>query len=229
MRPSTCTSWPRTSATAASACFWASLTAWVIFLLSAISVLLLVELGGSGGAARRTTAQGCRCSRRGGCRRCGCGRGGPALADERQVDVDEHRALPVGQDRVGGDGGEDVRGGGRIAVGDPLVEDAGPDVERLGRDLQPLGDLLQDLGAGALEPALDLRQVGVGDSGHLGKLPQRQLGALALLAQVGPEVGERKLAHASIVLTGASKMQTLGSVSPPTPPASGSLSGSCGP
>src|SRR3954453_2843402 len=118
MRSSTWTSWPRTSATAASACFWASLTTWVILLLSSISVLLLVELGGSGGAARRTTA-GNRCSRRGGCWRCGCGRGGPTLADERPVDVDEHRALPVREDRVGGDGGEDVGSGGRVAVGDP--------------------------------------------------------------------------------------------------------------
>src|SRR6478735_1970116 len=193
MRSSTWTSWPRTSATAASACFWASLTALVIFLVSAISVLLLVELWGrDSGRAARAPAGCCRRRRRGAWdpwRVHGRGRWGLVGADEGHVDVDEHRALAVGEDRVCGDGGEDVGHGGRAVVGDPLVEDAGPDVERLGRDLQPLGDLLQDLGARALEPALDLRQVGIGDPGHLGELPQRQLGALALLAQVGPEVG----------------------------------------
>src|SRR5689334_12599908 len=130
MRPSTWTSWPRTSATAASACFCASLTAWVIFLLSAISVLLLGGLGElwgrvSGGAARRSPTWCCRRMRgarcRGGCRL--------VAADERDVDVDEHRALAVGEDRVCGDGGEDVRRGGRVTLGDPLVEDAGTDVE----------------------------------------------------------------------------------------------------
>src|SRR6476661_10513370 len=102
MRPSRC---PRTSATAASACFWASWTVLVIFLLSAISLLLLGDVRGRGGGA-----------------------------DERQVDLDEDASLAVGEDRVGGDRGEHVRAGGRV-VADPLVEDPRSDVERLGRHL----------------------------------------------------------------------------------------------
>ena len=61
---------------------------------------------------------------------------------------------------------------------------------------------------------LDLRQIGIRDSGDLGELPQGQLGILALLTQVGAEIG--KLAHASIMLTPASRMQTLDSVRPNT-------------
>ena len=113
------------------------------------------------------------------------------------------------------DGFEDAWSGSRVPVGeDPLVENSRPDVERLRGHLEALCDLLQDLGARLLQAPLDLRQIGIRDSGDLRELPQGQLGVLALLTQVRAEIG--KPAHTSIMLTLASRMQTLGSVTPNT-------------
>src|SRR5262249_3773713 len=46
------------------------------------------------------------------------------------------------------------------------------------------GNLLQDLGAGPAQPALDLAEIRVGYPRRRGKLPQRDLGLLSLLADV---------------------------------------------
>ena len=97
------------------------------------------------------------------------------LAPEGLVDVDQHLLLPLAEALVG----EDRRDQLRVALAG--LEDAGPDVELLGGDPQPLGDLLQDVRARLAQPALDLREVRVGNAGEPGELTQRDLGLLALL------------------------------------------------
>jgi phosphosulfolactate synthase len=96
--------------------------------------------------------------------RCGLRGGGRVLPPERLVDLDEHLLLPLGQLRVGQQGGPDTR------VGRAVLQDAGLDIEGFGRDAQPLGDLLQDVRARLAQAALDLAQVGVGHPGRLGQL-----------------------------------------------------------
>ena len=81
-------------------------------------------------------------------------------------------------------------GGQRGAVGVAGVEDPGPHVERLGRDGEAAGDLLEDVGAGLAEPPLDLAQIRVRDAGAVAEAPQRQPGALALLADEVPEIAK---------------------------------------
>src|SRR3954451_3419412 len=81
-----------------------------------------------------------------------------------------------------------MHGGGHVAVGVALVEDPRLHVERLGGDAQRLGDLLEDLRARLAQPALDLAEVGVGDTGELRQLPKRHVGRGTLLADVVTEV-----------------------------------------
>jgi hypothetical protein len=110
----------------------------------------------------------------------------------------------------------------------PLVEDPGAHVEGLRGDLEAAGELLEDLRARLLQTPLDLAEVGVRDAGKLGELAQRQLRVLTLLPKEGAQIMQMvlqirqlragQLAHASIVLALASKMQTADSVRPLTPP-----------
>src|SRR5687767_15920333 len=55
------------------------------------------------------------------------------LVPERQVDLDEHLLLVLGQERVAQDLAE------QVVLGVALLEDAGPDVQRLGRQPQQIG------------------------------------------------------------------------------------------
>jgi hypothetical protein len=109
------------------------------------------------------------------------------LPAEAVVDLEQHLLLALGQALVGEQGVD------HEAVALALLEDAGLHVQRLGRDAQRLGDLLQDLGARLAQAALDLAEVGVADTRELGQLPQRDLAAVALLADVvaeGADVGD---------------------------------------
>src|SRR5689334_10584521 len=107
----------------------------------------------------------------------GCVRPGrPALASERLVDLDEHLLLALAQAGVGQNCGDD------LGVAVVSLEDAGPHVELLGRDPQTLGDLLQDVRAGLAQPALDLRQIRIGNTGNPSQLAQGDLRLLTLLA-----------------------------------------------
>src|SRR5947199_174080 len=63
-----------------------------------------------------------------------------------------------------------------------LTRQPGPGRQLLGRRAQSVGDRLHDVARRAPQPALDLRQVGIGDAGQVGELAQRQLVQLALAA-----------------------------------------------
>ncbi len=80
-----------------------------------------------------------------------------------------------------------------------LVENARLHIELLGRDPQTLCDLLQDLGARLAQPALDLAEVGIGDTRLLGELPQRQLCVAPLLAEELTQWCDLDFRHASMV------------------------------
>src|SRR6266511_234624 len=103
---------------------------------------------------------------------------------EGRVHVDQHLLLPLAQVRVALDR---VHQAGLLG---PLVEDARPDVEGLGADPQRLGDVLEDLGGGLAQPALDLRQVRVGDARQLGQVAHRQLRLAPLVADVAADVAD---------------------------------------
>jgi hypothetical protein len=86
---------------------------------------------------------------------------GPDFLTEGLVDVDEHlllsfRDLSVGHDRVG-----------YAPLGRLVLENPSLNVERLRRDPQALRDLLQDVGARPPQAALDLAEIGIGDTGRL--------------------------------------------------------------
>ena len=68
------------------------------------------------------------------------------------------------------------------------IENAGAHVQRFCRHPQRLGELLQHLCRGLAEAALDLAQIGIGDTGLFCQLPQRQLRRPALS---GDELTER--------------------------------------
>src|SRR4029079_18454429 len=87
--------------------------------------------------------------------------------------------------------------------GGALVEDPRVHVERLRRDPQALRDLRQDLGAGLLDPALDLAEVGVGPAGGLRELAQGHLRRLALLADVVTQRADLQRCHVSSLTPGA--------------------------
>ena len=62
------------------------------------------------------------------------------------------------------------------------------DVQRLHADPQSVRDLLQDVGGGLAQPALDLRQVRIGDVSEFGQFPDRDLGPLTLGADERADV-----------------------------------------
>src|SRR6266568_3968978 len=121
----------------------------------------------------------------------------PDLLAERLVDVDQHLLLPLGDLGVG----HDRVGDGGLAL--PVVEYAGLNVERLGRDPQALRDLLQDVGARPAQPAFDLAQVRVRHARSLGQLADRDLGLLALLADVGTDGVDVDRAHIASLTSSA--------------------------
>ena len=128
---------------------------------------------------------------------------------ERVVDVEQRLLLPLGEPGVGEDGQLD-----RADLAVVEVQDPGADVERLRRDAEPFRELLQHLCRGPAQPAFDLAQVRVRDTGLLGQLPQRELRRDPLLAQVVAEgldgLPDSELCHASIVLTPASRCKPRG-------------------
>ena len=119
---------------------------------------------------------------------------GGILVAEGLVYLEQHLLLALSQMRVA----EDCRG--EVGVTEPLLQDAGPDVERLRGDPQRSGDLLQDLRAGLAQPALDLGQVRVAHAGELGQLAEGDLGGLALLADVLPELADLQCRHRADLL-----------------------------
>jgi hypothetical protein len=113
---------------------------------------------------------------------------GAAVADHGPVDVDQGLFLVVGQDRVGADGRLDRGpGGGRALLA--VLEQPGLDQQGLGREVEGVGDRLEHPDRRLVQAPLQLAQVRVGDLGHLGQLPQRQVGQLAL----GPDEGAEGL------------------------------------
>src|SRR6187401_781432 len=109
-------------------------------------------------------------------------------APQGAVEVDEDLLLAVVE--VGGGLDRVLEIGGWHAVVVAGIEDPGPDVQRLGGDREAPRDLLQDVGAGLAQAAFDLAQVRVRDAGPVAQAPQRQPGALALLANEVAEVTE---------------------------------------
>src|SRR3954451_12309162 len=97
------------------------------------------------------------------------------LLDEGGVDVDQYAFLPLADRRIGQH--RHLDGGAGVVLG---IEDPGSDIERLRRDPQRLRQLLQHLGGGFAQAALDLAEVGVGDSGLLCQLTQGELGRAPL-------------------------------------------------
>ena len=118
---------------------------------------------------------------------------GAAAQDRRSghgpVDVDQGFLLVVGEDRVGADGRLDRGPGGDLALLGGALQQAGLDEQGLGGHVEGVGDRLEDPDRRLVEAPLELAQVGVGDLGHLGQLPQRQVGQLAL----GPDEGAEGL------------------------------------
>src|SRR3954470_13043689 len=109
--------------------------------------------------------------------------GADVLRPEVRAELAQHLLLPRRQALVGVDG--------RLEAAPGLLgEDPGADVEGLGRDLQTLGDLLEDLGGRTSQAALDLTEIGVADTGERRELAHGELGVLALLAQIRPEVAD---------------------------------------
>src|SRR6185503_11064256 len=86
-----------------------------------------------------------------------------------------------------------------------LVEYAGPDVEGLGRDAQTPRDALQNFRRGLAQAALDLTQIGIGDTGALAQLAQRQARVPSLIANELAEVVqagvERLRSHPAVPAT----------------------------
>jgi hypothetical protein len=84
-------------------------------------------------------------------------------------------------------------GGARLTVGGGSglagygVDQARLRHQRLRGDVQGIGDGLEHADRGLVQAPLDLAQVRVGQAGHLGQLPQRQISPLALLADEGAE------------------------------------------
>ena len=68
-------------------------------------------------------------------------------------------------------------------------------LQRLGRELEVVGDRVQDLLGRLAQPALDLRQVRVGDADEVRQLAHRELLQLALAADVLAQRGARRLVH----------------------------------
>ena len=102
---------------------------------------------------------------------------------ERRVDIEERLLLPLRQPGVGQHGQLDTAAG-RTSDSVFRAQDPGADVELFRGDPECLGDLLQDLGGGLAQTTLDLAQVGVGDAGLLGELPQGEARCDALLLEV---------------------------------------------
>src|SRR3954451_9682653 len=102
--------------------------------------------------------------------------------EERRVDVEKGLLLPLAEGGVPEDGQLD-----RAADAFVRADDAGPEVELLGGDAERLGELLEHLGRGTPQTVLDLAQVGVGDPGLLGELPQGHAGRDPLLPEVVTE------------------------------------------
>ena len=124
------------------------------------------QAGGFRAIGGRTVGDGAE-----GCARC-------QFPAERVVDLQQHLLLALGEFRVGEHRCPHAR------VRAPVLQDPRLHVERLGGDPQPLGYLLQDLRAGPAQPALDLAEIRVGNPRSRRELAHRNLGLLALLADV---------------------------------------------
>src|SRR5262245_7346374 len=110
-------------------------------------------------------------------------RGGCRLSDtvllaERLVDIHEHLLLTFVDRAVGQDRRCDLE----AAI--TLVEDARAYIKGLCGDPQALRDLLENLSRRLAQAALDLAQIGVGDTSGVRELPDRELCDPPLLAKV---------------------------------------------